>query len=99
VGLLEFGSQDDAGVTLLVVSGEVDMATAPAFLARLLDAPPTAPLVVDMSAVTFMDSGGLNALLVAYRERVGSATIQLRNPSTCVRRLISVAVPGVFEIV
>jgi anti-anti-sigma factor len=63
-------SHDD-GVAVLTVSGEIDLATIPAFEAAIADAltqRPTA-LIVDLSAVDFLASAGLQAL-VAARENV-----------------------------
>ena len=51
------------------VAGEIDIATAPEFgreLARLLSHRPPV-LRVDLSGVSFMDSSGLHALLIALR--------------------------------
>jgi len=63
-------SHDD-GVAVLSVSGEIDLATIPAFEAAIADAltqRPTA-LIVDLSGVEFLASAGLQAL-VATRESV-----------------------------
>jgi anti-sigma B factor antagonist len=59
------------GYQLLTVVGELDIATAPRMLAALNEAiaDMTAPLVVDLSEVVFMDSTGL-ALLMNARARV-----------------------------
>ena len=62
--------RDEAGVRVLAVAGELDIATAPALCARL-DATRTVRqprLVVDLSAVEFCDSTGLRALLGAASE-------------------------------
>jgi anti-sigma B factor antagonist len=57
------------GVELLLVEGEVDIATAPRLLSALNRAVPEAPrsLVIDLSAVGFMDSTGLALLINAHR--------------------------------
>jgi anti-sigma B factor antagonist len=59
------------GYELLTVVGELDIATAPRMLAALNEAiaDMTAPLVVDLTEVGFMDSTGL-ALLMNARARV-----------------------------
>jgi anti-sigma B factor antagonist len=56
---------------VLVVDGELDIATAPRMIAALNEAlaDMAAPLVVDLSSVVFMDSTGL-ALLMNARRRV-----------------------------
>jgi anti-sigma B factor antagonist len=57
------------GVELLLVEGEVDIATAPRLLAVLNQAVQDAlqSLVIDLSAVGFMDSTGLALLINAHR--------------------------------
>jgi anti-sigma B factor antagonist len=59
------------GYELLSVEGELDIATAPRMIAALNEALAgmESPLVVDLSAVVFMDSTGL-ALLMNARRRV-----------------------------
>jgi anti-anti-sigma factor len=47
---------------------------------------PLATIVVDLSALSFMDSSGLGALLERHRR---GASITLRNPSTIVRRVVT----------
>lgn len=64
----------DSGIAVVAVSGELDVATVERFDAAMdeaLDAAPTT-LVVDMTAVTFLDSSGLASLLRALR-RIGFA--------------------------
>ena len=57
------------GSELLVVEGEIDIATSSRLIAALNEAVTEAvnSLVVDLSAVKFMDSTGLALLLGAYR--------------------------------
>ena len=67
--------QYGAIVQVLVV-GEVDLATAPQLHQLLGREPRDGPgiIVVDLSEVTFMDSSGLHALVVAHEdhgERLG----------------------------
>jgi anti-anti-sigma factor len=54
---------------LLVVTGEIDLSTAQQFRRELSDliAAAHSPAFVDLSAVVFMDSTGLNALMDASR--------------------------------
>lgn len=56
---------------MVSVSGEVDLATAPALARTLLDATedPTGELIVDLTGCTFLDSRGLRAL-IATRARL-----------------------------
>jgi anti-anti-sigma factor len=64
----------DDGVAVLAVSGEIDLATIPAFEAAIADALAQRPvaLIVDLSSVEFLASAGLQAL-VATREKVGAS--------------------------
>ena len=60
-------SHDDR-VAVLTVSGEIDLATIPAFEAAIAEAltqRPTA-LIVDLSAVDFLASAGLQALVATH---------------------------------
>jgi anti-anti-sigma factor len=65
----------DEGVVVLAVSGEIDLATIPAFEAAIADAltqRPTA-LIVDLSGVDFLASAGLQALVAARESLTGAA--------------------------
>ncbi|SNS44638.1 anti-sigma B factor antagonist [Geodermatophilus saharensis] len=57
------------GAVRVVCAGEVDCSTAPALRRALDDAFAGAPraVVVDLEAVTFLDSAGLSVLAVAHR--------------------------------
>jgi anti-sigma B factor antagonist len=62
--------RDEAGVRVIAVAGELDIATAPELCARL-DSSRTVRrprLLVDLSDVDFCDSTGLRALLGAASE-------------------------------
>jgi anti-anti-sigma factor len=86
--------RDDAGVRVLSVAGELDIATAPELCARL-DASRTTRrprLLVDLSDVDFCDSTGLRALLGAaseVRAHGGSFAIVCA-PSGGVARLLEI---------
>jgi anti-sigma B factor antagonist len=65
----------DDGVAVLAVSGEIDLATIPAFEGAIADAlsqRPTA-LIVDLSAVDFLASAGLQALVATHEKVSGTA--------------------------
>jgi stage II sporulation protein AA (anti-sigma F factor antagonist) len=67
---IETSTLDDALV--LSVRGDVDSVTAPRLaLAIELAHERTRRVVVDLGRVTFLDSSGINALLVAKRELAG----------------------------
>lgn len=55
-------------LTLVTVSGEIDICTAPALQAALSQVDDSAPVVVDLSDVTFMSAGGLGCLLDAQAD-------------------------------
>ena len=61
---------DEAGVGVLTVAGEVDLATAPRLreqLVRLIAGVKGKAVVVDLAGVTFCDSLGLGVLVGAQR--------------------------------
>ena len=91
------------GHSTLVVSGEIDLATAAMFRQELIAAAGDAhsPALVDLSAVTFLDSSGLNALVAARRSLEGTdVSLVLLNPSPICRRVLEVTgTDQVFEIV
>jgi anti-anti-sigma factor len=62
--------------TLAKVRGDLDIATAPALREGLVAAlgPGTAPLIVDLSAVSFCDAAGL-AVLIGIRRRAAARGI------------------------
>lgn len=62
------------GLDVLVVEGELDIATAPRMMSALNEALAEGedPLVVDLSEVLFMDSTGLALLINARRRAVRS---------------------------
>ncbi|MCO8270213.1 STAS domain-containing protein [Actinoplanes sp. TRM 88003] len=72
------------------VAGEVDLATMPLFdLALELLAGCAVDVVMDLSAVTFIDIGGVRALAQATRRvRDAGRRLWLRDPSAEVRRMI-----------
>ena len=81
---------------LVTVAGEVDIATAPALgecLVRFSDGDVT----VDLSAVDFIDSSGLNALVTSHNqiERRGSRLV-LRGTSSVTQRLLEIT--GLDEV-
>ena len=59
--------------TRLAVSGELDLATAEEFAERVRQLSAAgATVLLDLSAVAFMDSSGLNALVNTIREARGA---------------------------
>lgn len=92
---------DHDGVTVLTVTGEVDLATAPALETAIdaaLDAGP-AGLVVDLAAVSFLASAGMAALVSAHQRAGDKTTIALvaEGPATS-RQLKMTALDQVFAL-
>jgi anti-anti-sigma factor len=80
------------GSALIVVRGELDMATAPAFSAVLDEAIAASPNVeVNMEDVTFLDSGGLRVIALAAAGVQPEGSIIIRNPSRAVARALAVS--------
>jgi anti-sigma B factor antagonist len=82
---------------VLVVEGEVDIATAPLLEQRLTEAEaddaPT--VIVDLDAVTFMDSTGLQVLVGHAMSDQNGKRLRLTRGSAQVQRLF--AVSGMLE--
>ncbi len=67
-GLLDITRQLVEGVAVVVASGEVDLVTAPILreaVLTALDDDTGRPCILDLTAVTFLDSTGLTALVQA----------------------------------
>lgn len=88
--------------TVIAVSGEIHVSTAPEFSAALNDAIARGKtgLVLDLARVTFIDSTGLSVLLNGLRRvtrRDGRMAIVCQNPT--VLRLFQVTkLDGTFDI-
>ncbi|HEV7654597.1 MAG TPA: STAS domain-containing protein [Mycobacteriales bacterium] len=77
----------------VVVAGEVDIETAPQLRSALAAAVGTgaASVVIDLAAVTYLDSSGLSVLVSAHqRARAQGSTLCLCNPSERVRSLLRI---------
>jgi anti-anti-sigma factor len=73
------------------IGGEIDMAAANVLRTALHAAARTnaGPVIVDASAVTFVDGAGLQAMLAPLTSD-RPAAMQIRNPSAPVRRLLTI---------
>jgi anti-sigma B factor antagonist len=60
--ILEITTAEQDGTVTVTVAGEVDMTSAPALRRALGQAPAKGRLVVDLSAVRFLDSAGVKVL-------------------------------------
>jgi anti-sigma B factor antagonist len=56
-----------AGAAVLHVSGDLDLATAPRLEEAVADAGSAAPIVIDLSGCTFLDSAGMRSLVNTSR--------------------------------
>jgi anti-sigma B factor antagonist len=82
------------GCTVLALSGELDVATAPCFRRHLAAAVDdgASKVVVDLSRVTFMDLAGIGTLVSALcRTRWARGSICLVGPNREVSRLLTLA--------
>jgi anti-anti-sigma factor len=77
------------GAPIVVASGELDLAGAPAFFACLQDADRagSGPIWIDMAEVTFLDSAGLGVLA---RLAGSGVALVIRNPSPIARRMLDI---------
>jgi len=93
----------DGATTVLGVSGEIDIGTAPVLretFLRLLDQDEIPEIALDVSGVTFCDSSGLAVLLMgARRWQSEGKRFALRSPSQTLARLVDLTgVRRAFEI-
>lgn len=101
-GGLSFFAESVAGIDVLHVAGEVDIATGRDFGARLEDAVrPDRGLVVDMRGVSYIDLRGLKALEAASARSTGlGQRLIVVSSSSQFRRLFSIlSVGGRTELV
>jgi len=88
---IEIVERDDAVV--VVVVGEIDIATAPALEERLTEAEAVdaANVIVDLDRVTFMDSTGLQVLVTHALSKENGNRLRLTRGSAQVQRLFTVS--------
>lgn len=81
---------DDSGVSVIKISGEIDISNVERLQRAIDPLTATAPehLVFDLSDLQFVDSSGL-ALLLATSRKAG--TVQLRRPTPIVRRIVEIS--------
>jgi anti-anti-sigma factor len=66
---VEIGERRDGDILILSPAGRIDNDTSPAFQARLLAAlTPGAAVLVDLSAVEYVSSAGLRALMMGSKQ-------------------------------
>ena len=89
-GLLTIEVLRERGDTILVVHGDVDMATAPALWESVEEVlPDSERVIVDLRDVDFLDSSGLSVFVRARRRlcETGGALL-LRSANANVRRVL-----------
>jgi anti-sigma B factor antagonist len=90
--------------TIVTISGEIDLYTAPRLhseLAALLAEGMPARVVIDMSGVEFCDSTGMNVLLSCLRRaRERGGELEIADPKPAVRKILQVTgLDSVFTLV
>jgi anti-sigma B factor antagonist len=91
-GPLIFDEVREVGAAVVVrLSGEIDLDVALEFRSGLLTAAENGPnVVVDFTDVTFIDSSGLSALILASRDIAGrGGQLVLAGPRGAVREVLS----------
>ncbi|NND03346.1 MAG: STAS domain-containing protein [Acidimicrobiia bacterium] len=82
--------------TVLAVTGEIDLATAPQLEARIGSHPGDGNILLDLSDVAFMDSTGLRLLIGAHeRAKNDGGTFAVVAPEGPVTKVLSIT--GVDE--
>lgn len=81
-----------------VLTGEIDAHTAPQFAGHFDPLPDGEVIVLDMAAVTFMDSSGLRALVdLAQRAETAGSSVAVRSPSRSVAKIIEIS--GLTDVI
>jgi anti-sigma B factor antagonist len=84
----------DSSATVVVVTGDVDIGTAPDFedeLARAVEQHVGTGLVIDLTGVTFIDSTGLNSLVRAFeRQRLLGGALALVTDDSRVAMMLEI---------
>jgi anti-sigma B factor antagonist len=93
----------DSGAFVVSPAGELDAYTSPdlrAELHQLIDTGGARRLVVDLTAVTFLDSSALGVLVGALRRlRERQGELHIVQPRPTVRRIFEItALDGIFEL-
>jgi anti-sigma B factor antagonist len=85
--------RDQNGITVVALSGDVDLQTSPAVRQKLLEClDKHKKLIVDMSNVAYIDSSGVASLVEAFQvSRKKSASFVLAAVSPSAMRVLSLA--------
>ncbi|MGW9087238.1 STAS domain-containing protein [Streptomyces yangpuensis] len=97
---LDLGVAVRPGRTVLTVTGELDMDSAPRLTEAVDPLDLGRTLTLDLSAVTFVDSCGLNALLaLRHRVRLAGGTLELNGlPDQALRLLDLTGTRSLFTL-
>jgi anti-sigma B factor antagonist len=91
---VDFAQAEQAGTPVLTVTGEIDLSAAGRFAQALTTAVTdgSGTALVDLSAVTFIDSSGVRELLAANRQaEAEGGELRLANPSAACRRVLEIS--------
>jgi anti-sigma B factor antagonist len=84
----------------LVVSGDIDLATSPVLerhLANTLAVGDVDNVIIDLSAVQFLDSSGITVLLIGRRRaRAANTRFRVRGANKLVEKILRLT--GVFDL-
>jgi anti-anti-sigma factor len=80
------------GTAIVAVDGEIDAGTAGALSECLTQLAGKKPqrLVVDLAGVSFMDSSGLNALVLIRKALIPGCAVVIRSPQPRIRYLFTI---------
>lgn len=77
--------------TILFLSGEVDIKSTAELKKLIGDVDVARDLIVDGSALSYIDSSGVACLLMAYKKfAAGAGTVKLRTPSDALLSVLKV---------
>ena len=86
---LDVGVGRHDGTTVVTVAGEIDMATASELRQGLVGT--QGHVIVDLRAVSFLDSSGIAALVTARKQLLETGgDLRLRKPQGIVRKVLEV---------
>lgn len=97
-------ARERGGATVVVLVGELDLATAGGLRTRLATLaqadPPPSVVVLDLAGLDFVDASGISVLLSAQRALAGrGASLVLRSPSRMVRKVLRLLdLDGVLQV-
>ena len=100
---LKVSTRSQGSITIMSLGGEIDLYTAPRLhgeLVSVLSGDSPVQVVVDLSAVEFCDSTGMNVLLAAHRRaREQGGDLELAAPPPAIRKILHVTgLESVFTV-